>query len=96
MRTTLIIRHRVGDFDVWRGIYEGFAANQQAGGVRSQMALRSADDPAEIVVTHTFDSREAAEAYLGDATLREAMGAATVDDDSVTIEFFDEVVAVTS
>jgi hypothetical protein len=60
------------------------------------MALRSSDDPAEVVVTHTFDSREAAEAYLGDATLREAMGAATVDDDTVTVEFFDEVVKVTS
>ena len=96
MRTTLIIRHRVGDFDAWRAVYEGFAPNQAAGGVRSQMALRSADDPADVVVTHTFDSREAAEAYLGDRTLKEAMGAATVDDATVTVEFFDEVVPVTS
>lgn len=96
MRTTLIIRHRVGDFDAWRAVYEGFAPRQVAGGVRSQMALRSADDPADIVVTHTFDSREAAEAYLGNAALREAMGAATVEHGTVTVEFFDEVVRVTS
>ncbi len=96
MRTTLLIRHRVGDFDVWRGIYEGFAPQQAAGGVRSQMALRSADDPADIVVTHTFDSREAAEAYLGNPDLRAAMANATVEDDTVTIEFFDEVVPVTA
>ncbi|MGD9734691.1 MAG: cyclase [Solirubrobacterales bacterium] len=96
MRTTLLIRHRVGDFDVWRGIYEGFAPQQAAGGVRSQMALRAADDPADIVVTHTFDSREAAEAYLANAELRAAMADATVDQDSVSIEFFDEVVPVTA
>ena len=96
MRTTLVIRHRVGDFDVWRKIYVGFAPKQREGGVRSQMALRSTEDPADIVVTHTFDTREAAEAYLSDETLREAMGAATVDDATVSIEFFDEVVPVTS
>lgn len=96
MRTTLLIRHRVGDFAAWRTVYEGFAPNQREGGVRSQMALRSTDDPTDIVVTHTFDSREAAEAYLADATLREAMGSATVDDATVSVEFFDEVVPVTS
>ena len=96
MRTTLLIRHRIGDFDTWLRIYEGFAEAQAAGGVRSQMALRSVDDPGDVVVTHTFDSREAAEAYLADATLREAMADATVDDSTVTVEFFEEVVPVTA
>ena len=96
MRTTLLIRHSVGDFEAWLRIYEGFAPSQKAGGVRSQMALRSMEDPADIVVTHTFDSRVAAEAYLADETLRTAMAAATVDDATVTVEFFDEVVPVTS
>lgn len=96
MRTTLLIRHRVGDFDAWRKVYEGFEPSQREGGVRSQMALRSTEDPADIVVTHTFDSREAAEAYLGNEALRDAMAVATVDDATVSIEFFDEVVPVTS
>jgi hypothetical protein len=96
MRTTLIIRHRIADFDAWLRIYRGFAEAQAAGGVRSQMALRAVDDPADIVVTHTFDSREAAEAYLGDASLSEAMAEATVDDSSVSVEFFDEVAPVTA
>ena len=96
MRTTLVIRHKVGDFGVWREVYEGFAPNQRDGGVRSQMALRSVDDPSDIVVTHTFDSREAAEAYLADETLVQAMGSATVDGSTVSVEFFDEVVPVTA
>jgi quinol monooxygenase YgiN len=96
MRTTLLIRHRIGDFDAWLRVYRGFAAAQAAGGVRSQMALRSVDDPDDVVVTHTFDSREAAEAYLSDPSLGEAMAEATVDDATVTIEFFEEVVPVTA
>lgn len=96
MRTTLLIRHKIGDFDAWLKVYAGFAPQQKDGGVRSQMALRSADDPADIVVTHTFDSREAAEAYLANETLRDAMGEATVDLATVSVEFFDEVVVVTA
>jgi quinol monooxygenase YgiN len=96
MRTTLLIRHRIGDFDAWLRIYRGFAEAQAAGGVRSQMALRAADDPDDVVVIHTFNSREAAEAYLGDAALKAAMAEATVDDDTVTVEFFEEVVPVTA
>jgi quinol monooxygenase YgiN len=96
VRTTLVIRHKIGDFDAWRRIYEGFAPNQRAGGVRAQMALRSTEDPSDIVVTHTFDDRQAAEAYLADTTLRDAMADATVDDASVTVEFFDEVVPLTA
>lgn len=95
MRTTLVIRHKVGEFDVWRRIYEGFASRQREGGVRAQMALRSTEDPADIVVTHTFDNRAMAEAYLADESLQEAMGEATVDAATVTVEFFDEVVPVT-
>jgi hypothetical protein len=96
MRTTLLIRHRIGDFDAWLRVYTGFAEAQAAGGVRSQMALRATEDPTDVVVTHTFDSREAAEAYLGNAELKAAMAEATVDDSTVSVEFFDEVVPVTA
>jgi hypothetical protein len=91
MSTTVVIRHRIGDFDTWIGVYRGFAAAQRDGGVRSHVALRSLDDPDDILVTHTFDSREAAEAYLADERLRAAMGSATVDDATVSVEFFEEV-----
>lgn len=96
MRTTILIRHRVSDFEAWKAVYAGFAPKQEEGGVRSQMALRSAEDPADIVVTHTFDSRAAADSYLSSPVLHEAMRHASVDDSSVTIEFFDEVVPVTA
>jgi len=93
MRTTVVIRHRIGDFDTWLGVYTGFAEAQRKGGVRVQMALRSAQDPSDILVTHTFDSREQAEAYLADEELGRAMGAATVDTSTVSIEFYEEISA---
>ncbi|MGD9695445.1 MAG: cyclase [Thermoleophilia bacterium] len=93
MRTTVLIRHRVGDFDAWLAVYRGFADAQRAGGVRAHAALSASGDRTDIVVTHTFDSRAAADAYLADEDLRAAMAEATVDLESTTIEFFDEVVA---
>jgi hypothetical protein len=91
MTTTLVIRHRIGDFDTWLDVYRGFADIQREGGVRAHMALRSADDPADILVTHTFATREEAETYLQDARLAPAMAEATVDEGSVRIEFFEQV-----
>lgn len=91
MPTTIVIRHRIGDYEAWRAVYEGFADAQRAGGVLAHAALRSHDDPADIVVFHTFADRPTAEAYLANRELRGAMAEATVDLDSVTVEFFDEV-----
>ena len=88
----MLVRHRVDDFETWVRVYKGFASIQREGGVRAQMALRSTEDPRDIVVTHTFDSREDAEAYLSDQRLAKAMEEATVESSTVTIEFFDEVV----
>ena len=56
-----------------------------------QQVLRHADDANRIVVTHAFDSREAAEAFVNNPELREAMGRGGVDASSVKIEYFDEV-----
>jgi hypothetical protein len=93
MTTTLVIRHRIGDFDTWLEVYRGFADIQREGGVRAHMALRAEEDPADILVTHTFATREEAEAYLQDERLAAAMADATVDDASVSIEFYEEVAA---
>ena len=48
------------------------------GDIRSYQVSRGQDDPNRILVTQTFDSREAAEAFMNNPTLREAMGRAGV------------------
>jgi hypothetical protein len=91
MRTVLAINHRVADFDAWKAVYDDVRSMQAAGGVRYQQVLNQASDPTMIYVTHTFDSREEAEAFLANPELKERMGAAGVDPSSLNTMFFDEI-----
>ena len=91
MRTVMLVDHRVEDFDTWKKMYDEVRGWHHEHGVRFQQVLRHGDDPNRIVVTHAFDSREAAEAFVANPELREAMGRMGVDGSSVTIEYFEEV-----
>jgi len=90
-KTISLVRHRVADFDTWRKEYDGFAPIQAEHGVQGHQVLRSIENPNDVIVTHTFDSREAASAFFAMPELKEAMGKAGVDPDSVKISYFDEV-----
>jgi hypothetical protein len=89
--TTAVVRHRVADFDAWKKAYDDFAPIQAEHGVRGHQVLRSIEHPDDIIVSHTFDSPEAARAFFAMPELKEAMGKAGVDADSVEISYFDEV-----
>lgn len=91
MKTLMVVDHRVADFDAWKQVYDTAGDLQREGGVRSHKVLRSTEDPNRVVVTHVFDSREAARAFADLPELREAMGRAGVDASTVSIEYFDEV-----
>jgi quinol monooxygenase YgiN len=90
-RTIALVRHRVADFDAWRKVYDGFAPIQAEHGVHAHQVLRSTENPNEVIVTHTFDSREAAREFFAMPELKEAMSKAGVNADSVEISYFDEV-----
>ena len=89
--TTAVVRHRVADFDAWKKVYDGFAPIQAEHGVHAHQVLRSIENPNDVIVTHTFDSREAARAFFAMSELKGAMSEAGVDADSVEISYFDEV-----
>src|SRR5215475_6604178 len=91
MSTVAVIRHGVSDFDAWKKVYDGFAPVQAEHGVRAHEVLRSIDNRNEVVVTHTFDSPEAARAFFAMQELKDAMMAGGVDAGSVEISYFDEV-----
>ena len=93
--TVALVRHRVADFDAWKKTYDGFAPIQAEHGVRAHQVLRSIENPNDVIVTHTFDSHEAAKAFFAMPELKEAMSQAGVDADSVQISYFDEVEAGT-
>jgi len=89
--TIALVRHQVADFDAWKTVYDGFAPVQAEHGVHAHQVLRSIENPNDVVVTHTFDSREAADAFFATPELKEAMSEAGVNAESVQISYFDEV-----
>jgi heme-degrading monooxygenase HmoA len=89
--TIALIRHRVADFDAWKNVYDGFAPIQAEHGVHAHQVLRSIENPNDVIVTHTFDSREGARAFFAMPELKEAMSQGGVNTDSVEISYFDEV-----
>jgi heme-degrading monooxygenase HmoA len=91
MRTLLLVDHRVADFDAWKKVYDDVRDWQRTGGVRFHQVLRSLDDPNRAIVTHVFDTRQAAQAFADNPELKEVMGKAGVDASSVKIEYLDEV-----
>jgi quinol monooxygenase YgiN len=89
--TIALVRHHVADFDAWKKVYDGFAPVQAEHGVHTHQVLRSIENPNDVIVTHTFDSREAARAFFAMPELKEAMRDAGVSAESVEISYFDEV-----
>ncbi len=93
MRIVTIVHHRVADYDAWKAVYDSVADLQREGGVREHAVLRSADDPALVVVVHTFDGPDAANAFLARADLEDVLARAGVDLASLQIEILEEAVA---
>ena len=91
---TALVRHRVDNFDGWKKAYDEFASTQAEHGVRAHQVLRSIENPNDVIVTHTFDSREAARAFFAMPELKEAMSEGGVNADAVEISYFDEVESV--
>ena len=89
--TIAVVRHGVDDFDGWKTVYDGFAPIQAEHGVRAHQVLRSIENPNDVIVTHAFDSREAAREFFATPELKEAMSEAGVKAESVEISYFDEV-----
>jgi hypothetical protein len=70
---TLFVRHTVSEYKTWRKIYDDFAPIQKAKGVEAQAVYQAADNPNDITVTHSFATREAAQAFVKSEELKKAM-----------------------
>ena len=93
--TTVYIHHRVADYNVWRPEFDRAMLADWCKDIRAYRVWRGLDDPNLVIVANTFDSRQAAEALMNNATLREAMGRGGVIPSSVQIDYVDEVAAAT-
>ena len=89
--TTVFIHHRVADYNTWRPEYDRAMTADWAKEIKAPRVWRRQDDPNLVIVASSFDSRQAAEALMNTATLREAMGRGGVVESSVRIDYVDEV-----
>ena len=68
-----LISHPVKDYAVWRPIYDGAEAIRQKAGVTGAEVFRDSKDPNMMVIIHRFPSLEAAQGFLSNPALKDAM-----------------------
>jgi hypothetical protein len=75
MSATLIVRHPVADYAAWRTVYDGpeVAALHAKHGVSNARVGRNPQDGNDVLVTHDFDSVDAAQNFAGDPDLQLVM-----------------------
>ena len=69
----LIVQHTVRDYDTWKPVFDEHEHVRTRYGATGHELYRGLDDPNEITIVNHFPSREQAEAFASDPSLREAM-----------------------
>ena len=68
-----IISHPVKDYAAWRAIYNSVEPLRQKAGITGAEVFRDPKNPNAVVIIHRFATPEAAQAFLSDPGLKEAM-----------------------
>jgi hypothetical protein len=71
----LFVRHDVADFDRWKSGYDdpALAGLRSELGVRSDGIYQGVDRSTDVTVWHDFDSVDAAQSFVADPRLGQAM-----------------------
>lgn len=88
--SSMLIRHKVKDYDAWKPVYDSDAENRKAQGSMGGRLYRNASDPNEIVAVFDFGDLEEAQKFAGSPELKEKMQQAGVTDHP-DIYFLEEV-----
>ena len=78
MSATLIVRHPVADYAVWRPVYDSVGTLRDQHGCTSERVLVLPTDGNDVVAIHDFPTVEQAEAFASDPALKAAMERAGV------------------
>jgi len=73
MPTTLIVKHRVANFETWKAVFDSMQSLRSKHGWVSHQVLRDATDPNLVTIINRVGSAEQAKAYGGSPELRSAM-----------------------
>ncbi len=75
---TLVIEHAVAEYGAWKQVFDEHATSRKEHGCTSEELFRSPDDPCLLMNVMRYPSLAAAQGFLADPSLREAMGRAGV------------------
>jgi hypothetical protein len=76
--STIIIRHRVADFDAWKPVFDEHGSVRREHGLTDHAVLRDEDDPNVVTLLLGTDDTARAREFFGSEGLREAMQSAGV------------------
>jgi len=69
----IIVQHKVRDYDTWKSVFDGHQAVRTRHGATGHELYRGLEDLNDITVVNHFPSKEQAEAFAADPSLKEAM-----------------------
>ncbi|MDX1570365.1 MAG: hypothetical protein R3200_07760 [Xanthomonadales bacterium] len=79
--THMLIRHRVGDFDRWRQLFEEHRSAREAAGITDLNLWRDVENPNDVVLIFSVSDLDRARAFAASEDLRNKMRAAGVVDE---------------
>jgi quinol monooxygenase YgiN len=69
----LIVQHTVLDYDAWKPAFDEHEGMRAKYGCLGHTIYRDVDEPNNVTIVMDYESRERAEEFLRDPSLREAM-----------------------
>ncbi len=75
---TLIVRHKVADFENWKKVFDELTPTRRSHGWLGHDVLRDAADPNMVTIVNKVKTLEGAKAYGSSPGLQEAMKRAGV------------------
>ena len=87
--TTVMIHHRVADYDAWKIEYDRVFEMPLSAAVQTYRIWRGQDDQGLVILEETYESRDAAEGALNNPDLLPELVRAGVEMDSVRIDYVD-------
>ena len=87
--TTLFVRHKVSDFDVWKKAFDAFIETRKTYGEKSFQIFRPEEDADNLHLLFEWDTEENAHKFMNSPILKDTMQKAGVLE-APEIKFFGE------
>jgi quinol monooxygenase YgiN len=79
MTVTIVVHHRVADYDAWKPVFDEHEAVRRSHGEIEHRVYRDLRDPNRVIVHNDFPSEAAGRGFIEDPSLKEAMARAGVE-----------------